>query len=412
MPKRRTKRGSDRTPLAGEYDVLICGASFAGLAVARELRGARVLIVDRYEVGERQTSACAAPTEWIRALGLEGSVKQTFDRLVVHTPHGTSAWPLPFTFSTFDYPRLCELLDAQNDAEFETAKVNGRTGLTVHTDRGDLSAPLIVDALGWRRVLAGDGYQPPDAPLSRGLEVHPHGSGGDLELWIDRSYVPAGYGWSFPADDELRIGVGSFDPRYHVKEPTVRLATDLGEDAVRYQGNWIPHKIRAAVDDEIFFAGDSAGHCIPLTAEGIRTAWHFGIACGRELQSVVDGRTTREQALARYGAFSDKHRWKFDLMLRAQRTVPRIPPRVLRGVIAAMGRPGLSHWAFGHYLRIASAPSDGLLARADGVADHVHDEVNGGNGDEPQNKRVERHRPDGQQADRDSGDEVRLVVHD
>ena len=28
-------------------------------------------------------------------------------------------------------------------------------------DRGDLTAPLIVDALGWRRVL-GSGYQPPD----------------------------------------------------------------------------------------------------------------------------------------------------------------------------------------------------------------------------------------------------------
>ena len=131
MPSRRTKRGAERTPLEGDYDVLICGASFAGLAVARELRGARVLIVDRYEVGERQTSACAAPTAWIHALGLEGSVKQTFDRLVVHTPHGSSAWPLPFTFSTFDYPTLCELLDDQNEAEFETAKVNGRTGSTV-----------------------------------------------------------------------------------------------------------------------------------------------------------------------------------------------------------------------------------------------------------------------------------------
>ncbi len=102
MPKRRTKRGAERTPLDGDYDVLICGASFAGLAVARELRDARVLIIDRYEVGERQTSACAAPTEWIRALGLEGSMKQTFDRLVVPTPHGSSAWPLPVTFATFD----------------------------------------------------------------------------------------------------------------------------------------------------------------------------------------------------------------------------------------------------------------------------------------------------------------------
>ena len=78
----------------------------------------------------------------------------------------------------------------------------------------------------------------------------------------------------------------------------MRLAEDLGEDAVRYQGNWIPHKIRPAAEDGIFFAGDSAGHCLPLTAEGIRTAWYFGIACGRELQQVVDGRATREQALA------------------------------------------------------------------------------------------------------------------
>ena len=74
MPKRRTKRGAERTPLSGDYDVLICGASFAGLAVARELRGARVLIVDRYEVGERQTSACAAPPQGFRARGREGAM--------------------------------------------------------------------------------------------------------------------------------------------------------------------------------------------------------------------------------------------------------------------------------------------------------------------------------------------------
>ena len=166
----------------------------------------------------------------------------------------------------------------------------------------------------------------------------------------------------------------------------MRLAEDLGEDAVRYQGNWIPHKIRPATEDGIFFAGDSAGHCLPLTAEGIRTAWHFGIACGRELQKVVDGRASREQALAAYGAFSQRHAWKFDWMLRAQRTVPRIPPRLLRGVVAAMGRPALSNWAFDHYLKIAPAPSDRLVARADRVADDVHHEVHDGNGHEPERR--------------------------
>jgi menaquinone-9 beta-reductase len=356
MPVRRTTRGAARTPLSASPDVLICGASFAGLAVARELAGsgAEVMIVDRYEVGERQTSACAAPTEWLTALGLGESVQQTFGELAIHMPHGSARYQLPWTFSTFDYRTLCTLLHDQNDARFETAKVDGRTGNTVHTDRGDLSAPLVVDAMGWRRILASDGgYQPPDAPLSRGLEVHPHGRDDELAIWIDRRYVPAGYGWSFPAGRERRIGVGSFDPRFHVKDNTVQLAEDLGQDAVRYQGNWIPHKIRDGTEDGIFFCGDSAGHCIPLTAEGIRTAFYFGIACGRELRAVLEGRSTREAALHRYHEFSAAHRWKFDLMLLWQRLIPRLPERVRPPVIRLMGTRRAVNWLFDHYLRIA-----------------------------------------------------------
>src|ERR671937_802324 len=109
MPTRRTKRGADRTPISGDFDVLICGASFAGLAVARELRGsgARVMMVDRYEIGERQTSACAAPTGWLEVLGLEQSIRQSFPELLIHTPHGTGRYRLPWSFSTFDYRTLC-----------------------------------------------------------------------------------------------------------------------------------------------------------------------------------------------------------------------------------------------------------------------------------------------------------------
>jgi menaquinone-9 beta-reductase len=375
MPVRATKRGSERTPLSGSRDVLICGASFAGLAVARELRGtgANVLIVDRYEVGERQTSACAAPTAWLRNLGLQDSIRQTFGDLLVHTPKRDFRWRLPFTFSTFDYRQLCALLRAQGDAEFETAKVDGRTGTTVHTDRGDLTAPLIVDALGWRRVLsrAEPGIQPPEARLSRGLEVHPNGNGADLELWLDPSYVRAGYSWSFPAGDELRVGVGSFDPRDHVKEPTVRLASDLELPAVRYQGNWIPHQMRRPIEDGVFFAGDSAGHCLPTTAEGIRTALYFGLACGRELRLVLDGRQTREQALARYAAFCDEHRWAFSWLLRVQRLVGRVNPHpaAMTFGLSVLSAPVFVRWAFEHYLDIAPPPErDALRPGAEPVA--------------------------------------------
>jgi flavin-dependent dehydrogenase len=363
MPVRATKRGDERTPLEGSHNVLICGASFAGLAVARELTGsgADVLVVDRYEIGERQTSACGIPTEWLRTMGLMAAERQRFDSLLMHTPHGDSRFRLPWTFSTFDYRELCELLWRDCEATFETAKVNGRVAsadrdgrIAVETDRGVLCAPLVVDALGWRRVLAGaNGFQPPDAPLSRGLEVHPSGEGEDLEIWIDRRYVPAGYGWSFPARDELRIGIGSFDPRFHVRATTELLAEDLGSDRVRYQGNWIPHKLRPATEAGVFFAGDSAGHCLPLSAEGIRTALYFGVALGRELRGVVEGRQDRERAAARYAEFSDSHEWKFRWMLRAQRLVPRIPPRVLGPLIGLLGAKRFVDWSFGHYLRIA-----------------------------------------------------------
>jgi flavin-dependent dehydrogenase len=363
MPVRATKRGDERTPLDGSHDVLICGASFAGLAIARELSGsgADVMIVDRYEIGERQTSACGIPTEWLRQLGLMDSERQRFDTLVMHTPHGDARYKLPWTFSTFNYREICQLLWRDCDARFETAKVNGRAApangdgqIAIETDRGVISSPLVVDALGWRRMLAsGDGYQPPEAPLSRGLEVHPAGSSDDLEIWIDRRYVPAGYGWSFPARDELRIGIGSFDPRFHVKDTTVQLTEDLGKQPNEYQGNWIPHKLRKATEGGIFFAGDSAGHCLPLSAEGIRTALYFGIALGRELRGVVEGRQSREQAATTYAAFNDSHEWKFRWMLRVQRLVPKIPPRILGPAIRLMGTKRFVDWSFSHYLNIA-----------------------------------------------------------
>lgn len=363
MPVRATKRGAERTPLDRDVDVLICGASFAGLTVARELAGsgASVLILDRYEIGEKQTSACAAPTTWLENLGLGATIKQTFAQLVVHTPKRSDVWPLPWSFSTFDYRRLCAELYEQTDAEFDTAKVNGITRGTgdephvVHTDRGDIRSRLVVDALGWRRVLgSGSNVQPPEAFLSRGLEVHPPGNDTDLELWLDKKYVPAGYGWSFPAGDEVRVGVGSFDPHKHVKDPTLELTADVGREPLGFQGNWIPHKLRKATDDRVFFAGDSAGHCLPVTAEGIRTAFYFALALGRELRAVVDGHASRDDALARYGEFNDSHANTYLWLKRVQNLVSRINPTpVMPFACLPFRNARVSAWAFNHYLAIA-----------------------------------------------------------
>ena len=355
MTVRATARGADRTSLDGERaDVVVCGASFAGLAVARELAGASadVLLLDRYEIGERATSACAAPTPWLHAMGVAASIRQELECMTFTTPHGTARFRLPWSWSSFDYEQLCALLWAQcGAARFQTAVVHGRTGDIVHTDRGDVAAPLVVDACGWRRVLSAPHVQPPEAPLSRGLEVHPHDPRGDaLDLWIERGLVRRGYGWSVPAAGERRVGACSYDPRDGVKEPTRQLAAQLATDAVRYQGNWFPHRLRTATEDGAFFAGDSAGHCFPLSGEGIRTAFYFGIACGRELRAVVEGARTREEAVRRYGAFHDDHAPAFRLALRLQRLIPALPPRLLTAALKVVAARPLSDRAFTWYL--------------------------------------------------------------
>jgi flavin-dependent dehydrogenase len=357
MTRRATLRGAERTPLDDRADVLICGASFAGLAVARELAGAGadVLVIDRYKIGERATSACAAPTPWLHAMGVERSIRQEIPCMTFHTPHGSTRFRLPWSWSSFDYRELCAALWEQADARFEIATVRDRVGEAVRTDRGEVTAPLIVDALGWRRVLGpGANVQPPDARISRGLEVHPRdGRGDDLEVWVDRDVIRYGYAWSVPAAGERRVGVGSYEPRHHVKAPTQEMARRLETEAVRYQGNWFPHQLRPAAEDGVFFVGDSAGHCIPLSGEGIRTAFHFGIAAGREIHAVLKGEKRREEALAAYGDFSHGHAALFRRALRLQRLIPALPPRALTALLKVMGREKPCTRAFTWYLNQA-----------------------------------------------------------
>ena len=226
------------------------------------------------------------------------------------------------------------------------------------TDRGELRAPLVVDALGWRRVLARDGYQPPDAPLSRGLEVHPDGGGQDLDVWVDRSLVRRGYCWSVPADGEQRVGAGSYEPRDHVREPTEELAARLDVPAVRYQGNWFPHRLRRAAEDGTFFVGDSAGHCLPLSGEGIRTAFHFGIACGRELRAVVGGERTREQALRSYARVQRRPPARVrDRARRCSGWCRRCRRACSRWRYARSAGSALVDALFGWYLEVAAPPA-------------------------------------------------------
>ncbi|MBI2973155.1 MAG: FAD-binding oxidoreductase, partial [Armatimonadetes bacterium] len=97
---------SHASRVTSHYDVIIAGASFAGLAAAQRLRG-RVLLVDKDPIGEGVTSACGAPVSIVRAMGAENSIQQVHDQLVIHTERSRAVWPLPEPFCTFHYREFC-----------------------------------------------------------------------------------------------------------------------------------------------------------------------------------------------------------------------------------------------------------------------------------------------------------------
>jgi flavin-dependent dehydrogenase len=79
----------------------------------------------------------------------------------------------------------------------------------------------------------------------------------------------------------------------------------------------------------VLFVGDSAGHCLPLTAEGIRCAAYFGTAAGRLIAGALDGHLTRAEALHRYAALHERERRHYERLLHAQRAVPALAPGIL-----------------------------------------------------------------------------------
>ena len=78
---------------------------------------------------------------------------------------------------------------------------------------------------------------------------------------------------------------------------------------------------------------------------------------------MIEGHQDRAAALQRYHAFSASHAMPFRWMLRVQRLIPRVAPRLLAGSLRAMQAQRFIDWSFGHYLRIAP-PEFALAAGA------------------------------------------------
>lgn len=85
-----------------DYDVIIAGGSFGGLAAAAQLRGRHVLLIEPHTIGSVQTSGCGTLLAVLQATGTLDSLPKpttascsTWDR-----PHLSIPCPIHFAHST------------------------------------------------------------------------------------------------------------------------------------------------------------------------------------------------------------------------------------------------------------------------------------------------------------------------
>jgi flavin-dependent dehydrogenase len=301
-----------------EYDAIIAGASFAGLAAADNLEG-DILLIDRKEIGTGQTSACATFIPVLEELGCRNSILQEFDTLTLHIPEERKV-ELIEPISTFDYEKFCKIIAQRMHTKTLKASVKGVAGDLVMTDAGNFSSQCIIDCSGWRAVLASSIRKDyvDRSKLEFGMESVVDYTDDSLHLFVDPDIITQGAAWIFPIGKKSRIGVASYAGNTQILPQLSGFIKKLGLEISGIHGGYIPFGLREPVVDNLFMAGDSAGMAPPTTSEGIRPAINFARECARIVQDIVDGDKTLKNGLIEYRdiVYKSKNRYRWLLNLQ------------------------------------------------------------------------------------------------
>ncbi|SPF77970.1 geranylgeranyl reductase family protein [Pseudoprimorskyibacter insulae] len=145
-----------------------------------------------------------------------------------------------------------------------------------------LTAPILIAADGANsqtaKALFGDAFDRDQIGFA--LELEYPGNHPDAELRIDFGAADWGYGWHFPKQGSITVGVGGVMRRNpDMKAHMARYMDDLGlKTGAKVKGQFLPFGGFRAMPGKgrVLLAGDAAGLVDPITGEGIAFAIRSG----------------------------------------------------------------------------------------------------------------------------------------
>jgi geranylgeranyl reductase family protein len=327
---------------AGDFDLVIVGASFAGLAAARTAaaRGLRVAVLEaKAEPGARIHTTGILVREAIEEIDIPHHLTRRVPGVRLYSPNLSSIDLFSPGYS-FYTTRTAELLRWMAH-EAEAAGATILCGRPFRTAERTDDLLRIDGALTTRYLIGADGAHSAVAracDLDRNrrfligleVEVEPDAAVDPrvLHCIIDSKLAPGYLAWIAPGPDVLQLGLAVRQgSKPDLKAFLVRVQThlDLKLKIVGRRSGVIPcgGPLRRIAAPGVLLIGDAAGWVSPMTGGGIRSAFKYG---RRAASLVVDylqsGGVRPELRLTR-----EVPRYRLKRMLR--RAMDVAPPNML-----------------------------------------------------------------------------------
>lgn len=313
MPRRNSRKQFGKRLLENRnklkrYDLVIVGGGPAGstLAYHTAARGWKVLVIDKAEFPRHKACGGGLPERTVRLLDFE------VEHLYANTVHGVKLSCGPNASVNFfggtnvhlvhrhEFDQLLLNKAIEKGAEFiggekvrtikeETDFVEIGTGDNTYTAKYlagcDGARSVVAQSIGFRQNHIGfcidaDVYVPKEV-LDAQRDY----------ACLDTNCVPKGYGWVFPKDKFISVGMGTMNKRIknykdYFRKFMSRMPEVQGAGKVVYRSGFIPYYVKGRKHwhtDRILLAGDSTGLVDPLSGEGI----YYAIRAAREAADVL-----------------------------------------------------------------------------------------------------------------------------
>ena len=290
---------------ARPYDLIIVGASFAGLACARTaaLRGLKVAVVERKnDPGDHVRTTGILVKEAAEETDIPSELTRRIRGVRLYAPNGAHSdhWAPGYYFLATDTPGLLRWMaqeawragaHLQFGARFGAASQDARA---VHVD-GVGSASLLIGADGANSAVARTFGLDRNSRFLGGveLELSPD-AGADprfMHCFLDSKLAPGYLAWALSGVNVTQVGVAvrqSSKPDIDAVLERVRTRAGLQRvEIVGRRNGLIPvgGVLRRTSAGRVMLIGDAAGHCSPMTGGGIALALRLG---RRTAQAALD----------------------------------------------------------------------------------------------------------------------------